>query len=113
MIQFFKDIVDIVNTLVETAGSVSALVIAVAGPIIAYKQTGKIDLEKTMEAANDAKKIVEHMIRSGQLKDLQEAAEKGISLVESIRGKKISAKMKRKVAARIEGHVAALMNKGE
>ena len=104
-----KDLIDIVNVLVETAGSVSALFIAIAGPIIAWKATGKIDLEKTMHAANDAKKIVEHMIKSGQLKDLREAAEKGVALVESIRGKKISAKMKRKVEARIEGHIATIL----
>ena len=73
---------------IEVLGVVVALVFAITPVILARVQTGKFDLTKTLEAAEDVAHVVE---------DIEECIKK----IEEIRGKKLSKKMKRKAEARV------------
>ncbi len=83
-----EDIAGYVDIAVEMLGIVIAIVFAVVPVIICRVQTGKFDLMKTLEAAED----VAHAV-----KDLDD----GIKKIEELRGKKLSKKMARKAKARI------------
>ena len=76
------------SVAIELLGVVIAVVFAVVPVIICRVQTGKFDLMKTLEAAEDVAHAVE---------DLDE----GIKKIEELRGKKLSKKMKRKAKARM------------
>ena len=73
---------------IEVLGVVVALVFAITPVVIARVQTGKFDLVKTLEAAEDVAHVIED-------------AEECVKKIEEIRGKKLSGKMERKARARI------------
>ncbi len=83
-----ENLAEYASVAVELLGIVIAVVFAVVPVIICRVQTGKFDLMKTLEAAEDVAHAVE---------DLDE----GIKKIEELRGKKLSKKMKRKAKARI------------
>jgi hypothetical protein len=64
------------------------IVLAVTPVIICRVQTGKFDLVKTLEAAEDVAHTVDSL-------------DEGIKKIEELRGKKLSKKMKRKAKARM------------
>jgi len=83
-----ENLAEYASVAVELLGIVIAVVFAVVPVIICRVQTGKFDLMKTLEAAEDVAHAVE---------DLDE----GIKKIEELRGKKLSKKMKRKAKARM------------
>jgi len=83
-----ENLAEYASVVVELLGIVIAVVFAVVPVIICRVQTGKFDLMKTLEAAEDVAHAVE---------DLDE----GIKKIEELRGKKLSKKMKRKAKARM------------
>jgi hypothetical protein len=83
-----ENLAEYASVAVELLGIVIAVVFAVVPVIICRVQTGKFDLMKTLEAAEDVAHAVE---------DLDE----GIKKIEELRGKKLSPKMKRKAKARM------------
>ncbi|MBT7876923.1 MAG: hypothetical protein HN738_02455 [Gammaproteobacteria bacterium] len=78
-----------VEVAVDILGVIVALVFAITPVIVARVQTGKFDLTKTLEAAEDVAHVIE---------DVEECVKK----IEEIRGKKLSKKMKRKAEARVK-----------
>jgi len=74
--------------ILELAEFAAAVVLAIVPVIIARIHTGKFELDKTLQAAEDV---------AGGVEDLNE----GIKKIEELRGKKLSKKMKRKAEARI------------
>jgi hypothetical protein len=78
-----------VEIAVDILGVIVALVFAITPVIVARVQTGKFDLTKTLEAAEDVAHVIE---------DVEECVKK----IEEIRGKKLSKKMKRKAEARVK-----------
>lgn len=93
--------------------ALASLVITVATPIIAWKASGHFNLSKTYEAAEDAIAIVQDLIQSGKVQSLKEASEAAIVLVEDIRKKRLSKKLKGKVAARVKGAFAEIFSQKE
>ena len=78
-----------VEIAVDILGVIVALVFAITPVVVARVQTGKFDLTKTLEAAEDVAHVIE---------DVEECVKK----IEEIRGKKLSKKMKRKAEARVK-----------
>jgi len=81
----------------------SNLVMPIAGIVLAifgWKKTGEIDLNKTLNHAEDVVRIVQKLIKEG--KDTGSAITEGINMIEQIRGHKISAKLRRKAEYRLK-----------
>lgn len=76
------------NVAIDILSLVIALVIAIAPVIVTRVQTGRFDLLKTLEAAEDVAHVIDD-------------AEECIKKIEEIRGKKLSRKMERKARARV------------
>lgn len=77
-----------VNVAIDILSLVIALVIAIAPVVVTRVQTGRFDLLKTLEAAEDVAHVIDD-------------AEECIKKIEEIRGKKLSRKMERKARARV------------
>lgn len=81
----------------------AALVTPIAGIVLSFygwKQTGRIDLQKTLELAGD----VVHIVHKGVGDDGNEekALNNAVAEVEKLRGKKLSNKLRRKLKARLQ-----------
>ena len=76
------------NVAIDILSLVIALVIAIAPVVVTRVQTGRFDLLKTLEAAEDVAHVIDD-------------AEECIKKIEEIRGKKLSRKMERKARARV------------
>ena len=86
----------------DLAETLAALVTPVAGillSIYSWKKTGEIDLRKTLIHAEDVFHLVKKLIAEGE--EEERALESGIQEIEAIRGHKISARLKRKAAAKL------------
>ena len=77
-----------VDVILNLLSLLVALVIAIAPIIVTRVQTGRFDLLKTLEAAEDVAHVIDD-------------AEECIKKIEEIRGKKLSRKMERKARARV------------
>jgi hypothetical protein len=86
------------KVILEMAEFAAAVVLAIVPVIIARIHTGKFELDKTLQAAED----VAHAV-----KDLEE----GIGQIEEIRGKLLSPKMRRKAEARMKRVMSAPIKK--
>ena len=99
------------KTVLELGG---ALVVPIAGIVlglVSWKQTGKIDLEKTWGHAEDIIHVVAGLIAKGE--DPEKAIDKGVDEIQTIRGKKLSKKLRRKAAARIKARLADFVGSSE
>jgi hypothetical protein len=82
----------------ELAEFAASIVLAVVPVVLARVYSGKFELDKTLQAAED----IAHAV-----KDLEE----GIQQIEELRGKILSPKMKRKAEARIKRILASAPKK--
>lgn len=81
--------------------AVERILAAIAKARADMRETGKLDLDKTLEAARDAAAEVRKLKKDGHIQTLEEALDEGVKKVEDLRGKKLSGKLARKARARI------------
>lgn len=85
--------------LAEMAGALATPIAAIALSLYGWKKTGHIDLIKTMELAGD----VLHVVREGIAKhgDEDKAIEEAVDAAGALRRKRLSKKLRGKLAARL------------
>ena len=93
-----------VGVAAKLAPSIIALVVA----LISWKVKGKLDLDKTFEAASDIGHVVFDLITAGM--GLDEAVAEGVKKIEENRGHKLGSTLKRKATARLSSIVKNLKN---
>jgi hypothetical protein len=89
-----------VKEILEMLGAIATPVAAIVLSIYGWKKTGQIDLMKTLEHAVDVVNVVKEGIDKDG--DEDKALASGIAKVSELRGKTLSAKLQRKLKARIE-----------
>lgn len=80
------EMIKLLQELLPLLVDLSQPLLALIGVFVAWKYSGKVDLDKTLEAVKDIKDVAEE----------HEVVEK----VEELRGKKIPEKLKKKAIAR-------------
>lgn len=88
-----------IKEILELGG---ALITPIAGLVLSlygWKQTGRIDLQKTLELAGDVVHIVVENTEKGESEE--KALNKAVSEVEKLRGKVLNNKLRRKLKARL------------
>lgn len=101
--------------ILELVAALSMPALTLVGAILGWKQSGKIDLLKTMEAAGDAIGIVRGHLEEKHGKDVKHEEKNVMSEVlkhvKEIRGHNISKKMERKVRARVRARLGSLLKR--
>ena len=104
---------DTMKHFIELAGELALPMLTLIGAVMAWKQTGKIDLVKTLEAAADGIEAVRRHAEDKHEKKEPVEAKMAISdvlaTVEKIRGHKVSKKLEHKVAERVKARLGHLL----
>lgn len=83
----------------EIAMIIAAILVGAAHSYAKYKETGKIDLDKTMELAED---VLPEVVKKAKESGRDAAVEHGVSVIKKLRGKsKLAVPAYRKVKQRL------------
>ena len=91
-------IVENFEAIVAIVGSVVAIIHIWTQSAKQMRESGKFDLEKTMQAVSATSAQLKKLKEEGHIESAKEVADKAVELVEKYRGKKVSPKMANKAA---------------